>query len=34
MSKVKVGVAGYGVIGNRVAGGVVLQDDMELIGVR
>ena len=33
MSKVKVGVAGYGVIGNRVAGGVVLQDDMELIGV-
>jgi glyceraldehyde-3-phosphate dehydrogenase (NAD(P)) len=33
MSKVKVGVAGYGVIGNRVAGGVVRQDDMELIGV-
>jgi glyceraldehyde-3-phosphate dehydrogenase (NAD(P)) len=33
MSKVKVGVAGYGVIGNRVAGGVVLQDDMELVGV-
>jgi glyceraldehyde-3-phosphate dehydrogenase (NAD(P)) len=33
VSKVKVGVAGYGVIGNRAAGGVVLQDDMELVGV-
>lgn len=33
MSKVKVGIAGYGVIGNRLAGGVVRQDDMELIGV-
>jgi glyceraldehyde-3-phosphate dehydrogenase, type II len=33
MSKVKVGVAGYGVIGQRLADGVALQDDMELIGV-
>ena len=33
MSKVKVGVAGYGVIGNRLAAGVVLQGDMELVGV-
>ncbi|NQV05274.1 type II glyceraldehyde-3-phosphate dehydrogenase [bacterium] len=33
MSKVKVGVAGYGVIGNRLAAGVVAQDDMELVGV-
>jgi glyceraldehyde-3-phosphate dehydrogenase (NAD(P)) len=33
MSKVKVGVAGYGVIGNRLAAGVVAQEDMELIGV-
>ena len=33
MSKVKVGVAGYGVIGNRLAGGVALQEDMELVGV-
>jgi glyceraldehyde-3-phosphate dehydrogenase (NAD(P)) len=33
MSKVKVGVAGYGVIGSRVAAGVALQDDMELVGV-
>ncbi len=31
--KVKVGVAGYGVIGNRLAAGVVAQDDMELVGV-
>ncbi len=33
MSKVKVGVAGYGVIGNRLAAGVVAQGDMELVGV-
>ncbi|MGB9347781.1 MAG: hypothetical protein WCA90_17240, partial [Ilumatobacteraceae bacterium] len=33
MSKVKVGVAGYGVIGNRLAAGVIAQDDMELVGV-
>ena len=31
--KVRVGVNGYGVIGKRVADAVVLQDDMELIGV-
>lgn len=30
---VKVGVAGYGVIGQRLADGVKLQKDMELIGV-
>ena len=33
MSKVKVGVAGYGVIGQRLADGVALQGDMELVGV-
>lgn len=33
MKKVKVGVAGYGVIGQRLADGVALQDDMELVGV-
>ena len=33
MGTVKVGVAGYGVIGNRLAAGVVAQDDMELVGV-
>ena len=33
MSKVKVGVAGYGVIGNRLAAGVAKQEDMELVGV-
>ncbi len=31
--KVKVGVAGYGVIGTRLAGGVARQEDMELVGV-
>ena len=31
--KVKVGVAGYGVIGQRLAYAVALQDDMELVGV-
>ncbi|HOB64598.1 MAG: type II glyceraldehyde-3-phosphate dehydrogenase [Clostridiales bacterium] len=33
MAKVKVGVAGYGVIGQRLADGVALQGDMELVGV-
>lgn len=33
MAKVRVGVAGYGVIGLRLAAGVSLQDDMELVGV-
>lgn len=33
MSKVKVGVAGYGVIGLRLADGVARQEDMELVGV-
>jgi glyceraldehyde-3-phosphate dehydrogenase (NAD(P)) len=32
-SKVRVGINGYGVIGKRVADAVVLQDDMELVGV-
>jgi len=30
---IKVGVAGYGVIGQRLADGVQLQKDMELVGV-
>ncbi len=33
MEKVKVGINGYGVIGKRIADAVVLQDDMELVGV-
>ncbi|MHB1254510.1 MAG: type II glyceraldehyde-3-phosphate dehydrogenase [Candidatus Humimicrobiaceae bacterium] len=33
MKKIKVGVAGYGVIGQRLADGVVKQEDMELVGV-
>lgn len=33
MKKVKVGVAGYGTIGQRLADGVAMQDDMELVGV-
>lgn len=33
MSKVKVGVVGYGVIGQRLADGVFRQGDMELVGV-
>ena len=33
MSKVKVGVVGYGVIGQRLADGVELQSDMELVGI-
>ncbi|RMF06960.1 type II glyceraldehyde-3-phosphate dehydrogenase [Candidatus Woesearchaeota archaeon] len=31
--KIKVGVVGYGTIGKRVADAVLLQDDMELVGV-
>jgi glyceraldehyde-3-phosphate dehydrogenase (NAD(P)) len=33
MSKIKVGVAGFGVIGQRLADGVARQEDMELVGV-
>ena len=33
MAKVKVGVVGYGTIGKRVADAVLLQDDMELVGI-
>jgi glyceraldehyde-3-phosphate dehydrogenase (NAD(P)) len=33
MSKIKVGVAGFGVIGQRLADGIALQGDMELVGV-
>ena len=33
MSPVKVAVNGYGVIGKRVADAVVLQPDMELVGI-
>ena len=33
MAKVKVGVVGYGCIGQRLADGVALQEDMELVGV-
>ena len=33
MAKVRVGVVGYGVIGQRLADGVALQGDMELAGV-
>ena len=33
MEKVKVGINGYGVIGKRIADAVMLQDDMELVGV-
>lgn len=33
MSKVKVGVVGYGTIGMRLADGVAKQEDMELVGV-
>ncbi len=33
MEKVKVGVAGYGVIGQRLADGVALQPCMELVGI-
>ncbi|NOY56091.1 MAG: type II glyceraldehyde-3-phosphate dehydrogenase [Actinobacteria bacterium] len=33
MAKVKVGVAGYGVIGQRLADGAARQEDMEVVGV-
>lgn len=33
MSKIKIGINGYGVIGKRIADAVLLQDDMELVGV-
>ena len=33
MKKIKVGIAGYGVIGQRLADGVALQEDMELVGI-
>ena len=33
MTKPRVGVVGYGVIGQRLADGVALQGDMELVGV-
>jgi glyceraldehyde-3-phosphate dehydrogenase (NAD(P)) len=33
MAKVKIGVVGYGVIGQRLADGIALQEDMELVGV-
>ena len=33
MKKIKVGVAGYGVIGQRLADGVAMQGDMELVGI-
>ena len=33
MEKVKVGVVGYGVIGQRLADGVARQEDMKLIGI-
>ena len=33
MSKIKVGVAGCGTIGQRIADGVALQGDMELVGI-
>lgn len=31
--RTKVGVVGYGVVGKRVADGVALQPDMELVGI-
>ncbi|MHB8278346.1 MAG: type II glyceraldehyde-3-phosphate dehydrogenase, partial [Candidatus Humimicrobiaceae bacterium] len=33
MEKTKVAVVGYGVIGQRLADGVALQEDMELVGI-
>lgn len=32
-AKIRVAVIGYGVIGNRVAAAVRVQDDMQLVGV-
>ena len=33
MRKIRVGVAGYGTIGQRLADGVAMQGDMELVGI-
>jgi len=33
MTKIRVGVAGYGTIGQRLADGVAMQGDMELVGI-
>lgn len=33
MTKIRVGVAGYGTIGQRLADGVAKQEDMELVGI-
>lgn len=33
MGKIKVAVSGYGTIGQRLADGVALQEDMELVGI-
>ncbi len=33
MQKIKVGIAGYGTIGQRLADGVAMQGDMELVGI-
>ena len=33
MRKIRVGVAGYGTIGQRLADGIALQEDMELAGI-
>ncbi|MBP3878508.1 MAG: type II glyceraldehyde-3-phosphate dehydrogenase, partial [Lachnospiraceae bacterium] len=33
MGKIRVGVAGYGTIGQRLADGVAQQEDMELVGI-
>lgn len=33
MKKIRVGVAGYGTIGQRLADGVARQEDMELVGI-
>ena len=33
MSKIKVALNGYGVIGKRIADAIALQPDMELVGV-
>lgn len=33
MNKTKIGINGYGVIGKRIADAVLLQDNMELVGV-
>jgi glyceraldehyde-3-phosphate dehydrogenase (NAD(P)) len=33
VEKIRVGINGYGVIGKRIADAILLQDDMELVGV-